>query len=70
MYKIIASKSYMYNNINEKGSIIGDLHNVQSKMFEVVEREYNTIKRYNEKLMAPLNYPHLKWGQLARDKVF
>ena len=60
MYKIIASKSYMYNNINEKGSIIGDLHNVQSKMFEVVEREYKTIKSYNEKLMAPLNYPHLK----------
>ena len=44
MHKIIASKSYMYNNINEKGSIIGDLHNVQSKMFEVVEREYKTIK--------------------------
>lgn len=70
MHKIIASKSYMYNNINEKGSIIGDLHNVQSKMFEVVEREYKTIKRYNEKLITPLNSPHLKWGQLARDKVF
>ncbi len=34
-------------------------------MFDVVEREDKTIKRYNEKLITPLNYPHLKWGQLS-----
>jgi len=37
-------------------SIIDNLHNAQSKMFEVVEREDKTIKRYNEKLITPLNY--------------
>ena len=57
MHKIIASKLYMYNNINEKGSIIGDLHNVQSKMFEVVEREYKTIKDIMKNLWRRLITP-------------
>ena len=55
MHKIIASK--LYNNINEKGSIIGDLHNVQSKMFEVVEREYKTIKDIMKNLWRRLITP-------------
>ena len=36
-------------------SIIGNLQNAQSQMSEVVKREDNTIKAYDEKLTAPLN---------------
>ena len=36
-------------------SIIGNLQNAQSKMYEVVEREDKTIKKYDENLTAPLN---------------